>query len=184
MTSFLLLKQQLLNIARKAIDFGLDGDKYIPDLNRLPKELSEKRATFVTLRERNSLRGCIGSLEPLQAIALDVAENAVRAAFHDYRFLPLTKDEWLHTDLSISVLTLPAHRMVSNREELISLLERERPGLILSSGQRRSTFLPSVWESLQEPTEFLEALLRKGGFAAETNISELNLYTYTAEELK
>jgi len=182
--SFEPFKEELLTIARKAIDFGLNGDKYIPDLSSLPKQLSEKRATFVTLRERHSLRGCIGSLEPSQAIALDVAENAVRAAFHDSRFLPLTKEEWPHTNLSISVLTPPVRRIVSNREEILSLLEKERPGLILNSGLRRSTFLPSVWESLTEPASFLDALLRKGGFAAETNISELNIYTYAAKELK
>ena len=38
-----------------------------------------------------------------------------------------------------------------------------RDGLILSSGGRRGTFLPSVWQQIPDPRAFLRALKAKAG---------------------
>ncbi|HWS73689.1 MAG TPA: AmmeMemoRadiSam system protein B, partial [Quisquiliibacterium sp.] len=57
--------------------------------------LARPGATFVTLRRKGALRGCIGRLEagehPLEE---DVRRNAYGAAFEDPRFPPLAAHEW------------------------------------------------------------------------------------------
>jgi AMMECR1 domain-containing protein len=47
-----------------------------------------------------------------------------------------------------------------------SLLAQLRPGVdgvVLEFAGRRATFLPQVWDTLREPTEFLVELKRKAG---------------------
>jgi hypothetical protein len=79
------LGSALLVTARNAIAkrFGLTGQVVEP----VP-ELAEPGATFVTLTQGGQLRGCIGSLEAYRPLAIDVAENALAAAFRDHRFAP------------------------------------------------------------------------------------------------
>ena len=51
------------------------------------------------------------------------------------------------------------------------MLRKLRPGVdgvILSSGIRRATFLPQVWEKIPEPEEFLDRLAEKAGLPSET----------------
>ncbi|MEF8717776.1 MAG: AMMECR1 domain-containing protein [Candidatus Accumulibacter necessarius] len=72
------LGSALLVTARNAIAkrFGLTGFPVEP-----VAELAEPGATFVTLTQNGQLRGCIGSLEAHRPLAIDVAENALAAAF-------------------------------------------------------------------------------------------------------
>ena len=63
------------------------------------------RATFVTLKSDNRLRGCIGTREARLPLVTDVAEHAYAAAFEDPRFPQLQKDELLSIHIEISVLS-------------------------------------------------------------------------------
>ena len=58
-----------------------------------PPALREPRATFVTLRRNDALRGCIGVIEARQPLVVSVAEVAFKSAFRDPRFAPLTEPE-------------------------------------------------------------------------------------------
>jgi hypothetical protein len=49
--------------------------------------------TFVSLKLRNCLRGCIGCLHPIEPIRTGVRGNALNSAFHDPRFSSLTLRE-------------------------------------------------------------------------------------------
>src|SRR5918996_4741602 len=69
--------------------------------------LSEPGATFVTLRRRSSLRGCVGSLRAYRPLREDVWSNARAAAFSDTRFPPLSPEEFEQVDLEISLLSEP-----------------------------------------------------------------------------
>jgi AMMECR1 domain-containing protein len=86
------LGQALLLTARNAI--GKRFGRAASPVGTLA-ELAEPGATFVTLTQRGQLRGCIGSLEAQRPLAIDVAENAIAAAFRDPRFPPLEEDEFL-----------------------------------------------------------------------------------------
>ncbi len=134
--------------------------------------LQKSGASFVTLRIRQHLRGCIGSLQAYQPLLEDIKNNAIAAAFRDPRFPPLTLDELKNIQLEISILSPHYELSFKNESELLSLLQPGVDGLIIRQGAAHATFLPSVWESLPEPVEFLSQLKKKagiestGGFAA------------------
>lgn len=125
-------------------------------------------ASFVTLYRHGELRGCIGSLSPhRRSLADDVRHNALAAAFHDPRFPPLERSEWSSILIEVSVLGQPQPMEFVSESDLIAQLVPGRDGLILRSGLHQSTFLPSVWQTLQDPHEFLSALKRKAGLSGD-----------------
>lgn len=137
----------------------------LPADGRLPVSASLRAvgATFVTLERDGALMGCIGSLEAARPRYLDAMRNAVRAAA-DPRLPPVTADQWPHVDVTVSVLTAPDPLPAASLAELVALVRPQIDGLILRDGQRRATFLPSVWRKLPDPDQFVAALLRKGGW--------------------
>lgn len=161
-------QNQLLYVARQAIENGLaPGNPPVLEAKDFPAELRERRASFVTLEIDQELRGCIGSLEARRPLVADIAENAYAAAFKDPRFPPLQAEEYPKLAIHLSILT-PAQPMVFSSEQ--DLLEQLRPGidgLILQEGWHRATFLPSVWESLPSPKQFLRHLKQKAGLAQD-----------------
>ena len=54
-------------------------------------------------------------------------------------------------------------------------------GLILEDAGRRGTFLPSVWESLPEPRQFLAHLKRKAGLPEHHWSDTLKVWRYRTE---
>lgn len=172
----------LLRLARQSIADGLQtGKPSIICLDEYPGELTAPQATFVTLQRDGQLRGCIGMLEAVRPLVLDVIENAYAAAFRDPRFPALTIDELADLELHISVLS-PAEAMSFDSE--LDLIVQLRPGIdgvILQEGHRRGTFLPSVWEQLPEPEQFLRHLKQKAGLSANYWSEQLRVYRYTTE---
>ena len=163
-------RDQLLKAARRSIEFGLrQGEPLEIDPDNYCGQLREVRATFVTLHTRaGDLRGCIGTLEPRRPLVSDVAHNAFSAAFRDPRFPPLTEAQYPDVSLEVSVLSPPEPIEADTEEELLRQLRPGVDGLIVEAGSRRATFLPSVWESLPQPQEFVAALKRKAGIVAHT----------------
>jgi uncharacterized protein len=157
--------ERLLAIAQASLAHGLRHRSALAiDAAAESPALRVLGATFVTLHTAGGeLRGCVGTLEPVRALAADVAENAYRAAFHDPRFPPLGASEADALALSISLLGAPERIAAACEAELLAQLQPGRDGLILAFGAKRATFLPDVWESLPLPAEFLAALKRKAG---------------------
>jgi AmmeMemoRadiSam system protein A len=175
-------KYSLLQVARDSILHGLDeGRALVVDARAHSPALQEPRATFVTLELNNTLRGCIGTLEATRALVEDVAYNAYGAAFRDPRFAPLTAAEFNDLALHISVLSPPKIMQVDSESDLLRQLRAGVDGLILEDGRRRATFLPSVWESLPEPREFLRHLKLKAGLSENYWSATLKVRRYTAE---
>jgi AmmeMemoRadiSam system protein B/AmmeMemoRadiSam system protein A len=165
----------LLRIARGAIAASL-GRNVPPQPGAA--WLEERRATFVTLRQAGELRGCIGSLEPRRALAADVAQNAIAAAFSDPRFRALTEPELDGTDIELSLLSGASRVAFASHGELVSQLVPERDGVILSHGERRSTFLPQVWEQVADAHDFLAQLKRKAGLAPDFPSERCDIHRY------
>ena len=160
-------RSTLIGIARQSIESGLHhGRPLTVDPAAYHPDLRARRASFVTLHRHGELRGCIGHLEAVQALVADVAENAHAAAFRDPRFSPLDAAEWPQVEVSLSVLSTPEPIRFSDEADLIRQLRPGEDGLILQEGSKRGTFLPSVWESLNDPVEFLVQLKRKAGLTA------------------
>lgn len=173
---------KLLELAKNSIQHGLQTGRPIKiNLDDYPKELTEPRATFVTLQINHQLRGCIGMLEAVRPLAEDIAENAFSAAFKDPRFPPLSADELDELDIHLSILTPAKPVLFSSEQDLINQLQPGVDGLILEEGHRRGTFLPSVWDSLPKPEQFLRHLKQKAGLAPDYWSKNIKIYRYQAE---
>lgn len=156
-------KKALLELARSAIASRLVPGRAVKRPAHPSKALGEKRGCFVTLHQGGVLRGCIGTIEAVQPLALCVEENAKNAAFHDPRFQPLQRSELDQVDIEISILSEPRVLVFKDEKDLKRQLIPGVHGVILSRGGRRATFLPQVWEQLPDKTAFLEHLCTKAG---------------------
>ncbi|HHJ80660.1 MAG TPA: AmmeMemoRadiSam system protein A [Candidatus Tenderia electrophaga] len=175
------MQQTLLTVARQSIFYGLQHGQPMPvHMDDYPPPLRQQRATFVTLNIGGQLRGCIGTLEAHRLLLLDVAHNAYAAAFNDPRFLPLSQAEFEQLEIHISILS-PAEEMAFTSEQgLINQLRPGIDGLILQAGQQRGTFLPSVWQQLPEPEQFIQQLKLKAGLPANYWSANLRVWRYTS----
>lgn len=161
-------KKYLLEISRKSlIEFFNSGKRYVVKEKNVPEKFRKNAATFVTLTINGELRGCIGMLEAVQPLYKDVLENTYHAAFNDGRFEPLSPDELKDVKIEISILTEPKPLEYLNKEDLLEKLEKNKPGLILKMAVYQATFLPQVWDELNDPIIFLEQLSLKAGLNAD-----------------
>jgi AmmeMemoRadiSam system protein A len=175
-------RHALLRLARQSIEHGLSTGRPISvDPRQYAARLAEQGAAFVTLHRKGTLRGCIGHLEAIQPLVLDVAENAFAAAFRDPRFAPLTEPELADLAIEISVLSPSEPLACASEEELLRMIEPGRDGLILEDGAARGTFLPTVWESLPQPRDFLRHLKRKAGLPPDHWSDQIRVSRYRTE---
>ncbi len=177
-------RQMLLELARQALEAGVRGAPVPPlDLETLPERLHAPGATFVTLTKQGDLRGCIGTLEARQPLAEDVREHAIAAALQDYRFPPVAPEELDQIEIEISRLTTPQILQYQDSEDLLAKLRPHVDGVILRDGFRRATFLPQVWDKIEDPAQFVSYLCQKMG--TEPNLwryKKLEVLTYQVEE--
>lgn len=172
----------LLRLALASIESGLETGAPLqvkPD-NSLPA-VSKPGASFVTLKRDGELRGCIGSLAPVNSLLEDVANNAFAAAFRDPRFPALTPAELQELEIGISVLGPTTPIKFGNEAELLGLLRPGIDGLVLREGNHRGTFLPAVWESLPKPADFLGHLKQKAGLPEDYWSDNLEIERYTTQ---
>lgn len=170
-------KQVLITAARSSIQHGLQSRKTETiNLENFDPELQEIRATFVTLKIEQALRGCIGTLEGKYPLIKSVAEYAYAAAFSDPRFKPLSQEEFQNITLSISILTPAEPIEFDSDADLINQLVPDIDGLIIKSGNRSATFLPAVWESLPNAEKFLAQLKAKAQIRLDESITTASRY--------
>ncbi len=176
---------QLLQLARDSISCGLKNSTALMiKVQDFESELQQNRACFVTLHKNNQLRGCIGSLEAHRALVLDVCENAYSAAFRDPRFNRLQENEFDQLALSISVLTPSTEIDFNSEQDLLDKIKPGIDGLILQEGHHRGTFLPSVWEQLPDPVQFLQHLKIKAGLSANFWSDNIRVSRYQTESFE
>jgi len=173
-------KQALKDIAKKSIAYGLTNSCALPvHLNEHNSTLNESGASFVTLNLNQQLRGCIGTLEAYQPLVKDVAEHAFAAAYKDPRFSPVTENEIDQLEIHISVLTKNTPIDFADEADLLKQLKPGVDGIILQEGFHKGTFLPSVWEQLPEPKDFLNHLKIKAGFNKDYWSKNIEAYRYS-----
>jgi AmmeMemoRadiSam system protein A len=146
--------------------------------------LNEPGACFVTLTRQGELRGCIGTLEAHRPLGVDVRENAVAAAFHDPRFMPLVRAEFDEIRVEVSLLSPTEAMVVVSEEHALASLRPGIDGVVFEYAHYRSTFLPQVWEQLPEPAEFMAHLKRKAGVPKEFWAEGVRLSRYTVSKWK
>jgi len=142
----------------------------------------EKRATFVTLKIKKQLRGCIGCLTPSETILEGIQRNAINAALNDPRFPALTGPELEQAEIEISILTNPQKLDYADGNDLLNKLRRDIDGVIIGQGMARATFLPQVWEQLPRTEDFLAHLCIKAGLSPdEWQRGELEVSIYQVQ---
>lgn len=175
-------RELLLGCAKDSIGYGLVHHSIMKlEVDQYPSHLREIRASFVTLHIDKRLRGCIGTLFANLPLIIDINNNAFNAAFHDPRFPALTIQEFDNILLDISVLSKPTPLNVNSEDDLLSKLQPGVDGLILTDGNHRATFLPSVWEQLPNPKDFVIHLKNKAGWPSNYWSDSIVVETYTAE---
>ena len=176
------VRRTLLKLARDSIGHGLRTGRPLDiEPSDYPEPLQEQRATFVTLHRAGTLRGCIGHLEAVMPLVRDVADNAFAAAFRDPRFPALEAQELSEVHIDISILSLPQPIVFTSEQDLIRQLQPGSDGLILEDKQARGTFLPSVWDTLPNPRDFLLHLKQKAGLPPEYWSDTLTIARYHTE---
>lgn len=176
-------RRVLLDIARDAVGVGLaTGAPLLPDPVLVAAELRRPAATFVTLERDALLLGCIGSLEAARPLAVGVAHHAFAAAFTDPRLPTVDHDDYVAMSIKISVLSelepFDAHSLA----ELAAGVRPGIDGLVVDTGGRRATFLPSVWAHLHDVDVFLATLWRKVGLRPGSWPAHTRCSRYTTDE--
>ena len=151
-------KLALLHLARQTLVDYL-GNNTLPDLETDSAALLQPRATFVTLRAKDTdeLRGCRGEVVARQPLIESIAHTAISSATEDPRFMPVTAEEVPFLHIEISALT-PMTPILP--EEVII----GRHGLMIQKGPYAGLLLPQVPTAYDwGREEYLEALCHKAG---------------------
>ena len=172
-------RQQLLRNARRSIELGIDTAAPLQfEIDELEPVLREPAAVFVTLTQAGELRGCIGSLQVLDALAQAVANAAFNAALRDPRFARLGAAELDTIKIEISVLSKLQSWQPDSRESLLQGLRPGIDGLLIEDRGQRATFLPQVWEKIPSAEDFVRQLMLKARLPARHWSSGIKLHRY------
>lgn len=173
-------KEELLRIARSSIELYVRDGK-APEIDTKDPKLNEKMGIFVTLTEFGRLRGCIGYIQAVEALAKAVSQMAIEAATRDPRFLPVRSSELRDIDIEISVLS-PLKRIAS-----IDEIELGRHGVVVKRGLHQGVFLPQVAEETGwNKEEFLSHLCQdKAGLPEDAwRGRDLEIYIFTVQKFE
>lgn len=171
----------LLPIARAAISTALGRSLEVAEDAVWLQELG---ASFVTLTQGGELRGCIGTLEARRTLLADVKANALAAALHDPRFLPLVATELEHTEIEVSLLSPMQAMSFDSEAHALAQLQPGIDGVLFEFEHYRSTFLPQVWEQLPTATEFIAHLKHKAGLPPGFWAKGVRLHRYNVRKWK
>jgi len=153
-------KKTLFAIANDTLKWCVNGRQGEFDFSKyeITPLLKTNMGTFVTLKIHGGLRGCIGSLAPVEALYRSVHNNAVNAALRDPRFNPVRAEELLRMEVDVSVLS-PIRDIVSIADFKIG-----QQGIILEKGRYGAVYLPEVaTEQGWTVEETLASLSQKAG---------------------
>ncbi len=119
--------------------------------------------TFVTLRKRGDLRGCIGNLAAATPLGQSLERAANGVASHDPRFPPVTPAELSELTLSVSLLHT-RELLDSTPQQRATAVAIGQHGLDIQLQGRKGLLLPSVaTDCNMDPLQFLQAVCRKAG---------------------
>lgn len=153
--------KRLKNIALTSIRSQMSGIGYRPRIKE--QILKEKAGVFVTLYNRDELRGCIGYVYPTYEIWAATKKAAIHAAFLDSRFNSIQRSELETLDVEISILGNIEKMKVRSQKSQLNL-NLGKDGLMVVGKGSSGLLLPQVAEELgADEFEFLEATCEKAG---------------------
>ena len=172
-------KQTLLKVARETIEAVINR-RAAPEAKSDDPELNAHCGCFVTLKNGERLRGCIGNFTSQGPLIGLVVEMANASATGDPRFFsaPITAGELKQLDVELSILS-PLERT----EDPLSL-RLGVDGIYIKKGHSSGCFLPQVaTETGWSKEEFLSnCCSHKAGLAENAwRGPETEVYLFSAE---
>jgi AmmeMemoRadiSam system protein A len=166
-------------LAKFAVKYFFDK-KEAPTIQKeeVGENLWDTGACFVTLFLDGQLHGCIGNYKAFEPLYKNIIRNAIEAATADYRFEPLQEEEIKNLKIEVSVLTEPVEFIPKNNKDLLNILEKKKPGLIIEKLGRKALFLPQVWEDLPTPINFLSHLCQKAGLEQDSWQKDMKFWIF------
>lgn len=163
-----------MELARRALVAALWGEAppKVPALNALETH----GGAFVTLRQGEALRGCVGRISADRPLGEVVRALAPAAAREDPRFPPVARHEVAAVRIEISVLG-PLTRLAPVTPDRIVV---GRDGVVVRRGRMSTVLLPQVAvEQRWNGATFLEAACRKAGWPEDAwRRSESTVFTF------
>jgi AmmeMemoRadiSam system protein A len=169
-------KAKLLEIAKLSIIEAVTGKRqFLPNVTE--EKLKENCGAFVTIKENNQLRGCIGYIQAVKPLYETVKDVAKSAAINDYRFNPVAENELEKLELEISVLT-PLKKIKDINE-----IEVGKHGLVMKKGFNSGLLLPQVATEYGWDREtFLRETCRKAGLPQDAwKDKSTEIFIFSAE---
>lgn len=160
-----------LELARRSVEnYVLYGKRLSLEKDEYPT-LQSPAAVFVTLKKQGQLRGCIGSLVPIETSqAKEIVRNAILACSQDPRFSAVSAEELPQLQYQVYVLGEPIK--IKGPQEL----DPKRYGVIVRKDGRSGVLLPNL-EGIDSIDMQLSIACQKGGILPE---EKPELYRFTA----
>ena len=164
-----------VSLARESVGHFLNHHTKLPCPDPLSQDLQARTGAFVSIKKKRQLRGCIGTLEPSEAnLAVEIIENALKAALHDPRFSPVSVEEL--EDLSYSVDVLRPLEKISSTSEL----DPKVYGLVVRSNSKQGVLLPDL-EGVDSIADQIRICRDKGKIADD---EPLEMYRFRVDRYR
>ncbi|MDP3143728.1 MAG: AmmeMemoRadiSam system protein B [Candidatus Omnitrophota bacterium] len=168
-------RKKLLEIARQSLETFVKTGKRL-DFSTNDPVLKKVSGAFVTLKEHNDLRGCIGRIVGDLPLYQVIPQMAIEAGTGDPRFHPVKEADLKDLEYEISVLS-PLEKITD-----INRIQVGTHGIIIRKGFNSGLLLPQVateygWDRIT----FLEQTCRKAGLPADAYKSGAEITIFSAE---
>ena len=168
-------RQLLLQLARDTIIAVVTNGNRAPFHSDHPL-LNQSRGCFVTIKQRGSLRGCIGNFSSDKPLCHLVQDMATAAATGDPRFYPMKAADLQDFTVEISVLS-PLKKIESIEE-----IEVGTHGIYLEKNYARGVLLPQVATEYGWDREtFLRQTCAKAGLKPDEWHEGTDIYIFAAD---
>ncbi len=156
-------QETLFAIARNTLEKRVNGKGSLSlDGYTITEKLKQKCATFVTFKNGEELRGCMGCLEAVELMAQSVQRSAANAS-RDSRFAfnPINAAELKNINIHVSLLS--PRRKINSLDEF----KLGEHGIWIEKGGAGAVFLPEVAiEQKWTKEQTLQHLCMKAGLGA------------------
>lgn len=149
-----------VGVARRAVELYVGSGERPAAPAELAGRFLDQAGTFVCIKRRGELRGCIGTILPAQeTLYAEIIENAIGSATRDPRFLPIDPAELAELAYSVDILS-PAEPVTD-----LSMLDPKVYGIIIRSCGRTGLLLPLL-EGVDSVERQIDIARRKAGITA------------------
>ncbi|MCR4842850.1 MAG: AmmeMemoRadiSam system protein A [Eubacterium sp.] len=171
-------EDEYITLARQSMETYVKTGRRMAMPHTLPEEMySTQAGAFVSLKINGRLRGCIGTIGPVQDnLALEIIENAVSACSRDPRFVPVKAAELPYITVSVDVL---GESEIIDSEDMLDV---RNYGVIVTKGNRRGLLLPNL-EGVDTVRMQVDIAKEKAGIPTSDKDVELRRFKVVRHEV-